>query len=123
MRRQVIGWAVGIVVIGVFGGCGYWVGQLEGAMEMSYGLLFMLYIVPIAALAWALLMACLQVKPLWLWPLLLGLWEVALASGDQWPRAWAAYGILYLMGAVPAAVGTGVGYLLYKLVHLKDTVS
>ena len=107
-------------------GCGLWVRQLEGeADSLVYGLFLLLEVTPLAAFGWGLLMGCLAVKPLWRWPLLAGLWEVLFMAvlAD-----WVILGfdlllvllIFYLLVLAITAVGTVVGYGLYKLVHLKD---
>ena len=102
--------------------CGLWGRQFAGKPDaLSYGLFFIIYVIPLAAFGWGLLMGCLAVKPLWRWPLLAGLWEVlftVVLTAD-------AFGfdlllIFYLVVLAITAVGTVVGYGLYKLVHLKD---
>ena len=106
-------------------GCGLWVQQLEGGPDsLAYGLFFILEVIPLAAFGWGLLMGCLAVKPLWRWPLLIGLWEVlfmAVISADILGfDLLLILLIFYLVVLTIAAVGTAVGYGFYKLVHLKD---
>ncbi len=114
MNKQIISFGVYLAITIIFGGCGLWVQQLSGMENMSYGLLLMIYIVPAAAFIWGAVMACLQVKPLWLWPLLTGLWEVIYVitmtdilrweNGVNWSADFAILGGLYLASALPAAV-------------------
>lgn len=103
--------------------CRLWERQFAGTPDaLGYGLFFIIYVIPLAAFGWGLLMGCLAVKPLWRWPLLAGLWEVifmVVPTAD-------AFGFnpllvsLYLVGLAITAVGTLVGYGLHKLVHIKD---
>ena len=106
--------------------CGLWGRQFDGTPDgLGYGLFFIIYVIPLAAFGWGLLMGCLAVKPLWRWPLLAGLWEVLFMAvlAD-----WVILGfdlllvllIFYLLVLAITAVGTAVGYGLYKLVHIKD---
>lgn len=102
-------------------GCGLWVRQLGEGADMVYGLILLLKVIPLAVFGWGLLMGCLAVKPMWRWPLLAGLWEVLFTVALTTD----AFGfdllfIFYLVMLAIAAVGTVVGYGLYKLVHLKD---
>lgn len=127
MNKTTISVSLYFIITVLFLGCGIWLRQLTGAENMSYSLLLMVYIIPAAAFVWGILMAWLKPRPpLWLWPFLTGLWEFALAGTwevvpgilDISMGELVFGGILYLMSALPAALGAG----LYKLVHLQDGV-
>ena len=102
--------------------CGLWGRQFDGTPDaLSYGLFFIVYVIPLAAFGWGFLMGCLAVKPLWRWPLLAGLWEVLFMvepTADVF--GFDLLFIFYLVMLAITAVGTLAGYGLHKLVHIKD---
>ena len=111
-------------------GCGLWVRQLGEEAIWVYGFVFVFKGIPTAMFGWGLLMGCLAARPLWHWSLLAGLWEVLfmvvitdrvyLISQIFDFSLTGAFVFFYLLASAITAVGTVVGYGLYKLVHLKD---
>ena len=117
MERKAIGIGSYLLMTTLFFYSGLRLGQ-NWADAAGYAW-FVLGIIPLAAFAWGVLMGILAVKPVWLWPLAAGLWEVLFMLAvfkSHLGIEWTMVVSHCLLVALAAGLGTMLGCFAHKFV-------